>query len=61
MDDPESKAAWLAFCIAILVEHRAVPHASDNKDLLVKVNETLIALGIPRDGSYQVARESGHA
>ena len=57
-DDPKSKAVWLAFCI--MVEHRVAHNVSDDEDLLVKVHETLIALGIPRDEFYEMEKESDH-
>jgi hypothetical protein len=44
-----------------MVEHRAARGATGDEDLLVKVHEILIALGIPRDECYQVEKETGDA
>lgn len=52
--DSEIRNLWakhfpkrLSFCF--MVELRAARHLSGDEDLLVKVHETLVALGIPRE------------
>lgn len=58
---PKRKAnAWsgtlcLAFCLT--VEEVAGRQASADDDLVDKVHEVLVAIGIPRDEFYQMERE----
>jgi hypothetical protein len=53
--DAWSETLCLAFCLT--VEEVAGRQASADDDLIDKVHEVLVAIGIPREEFYQVERE----
>jgi hypothetical protein len=56
LDDVKSRTLCLSFCL--IIEQRAADLSASEDDIMDKIHEILVKLGIPKEEFYAVEKES---